>query len=60
MERFFPKATLHLGVVDDLKDKREFSGLKILSLLAFADASIITYRVSFTELGHFTLSDPSS
>lgn len=57
MERFFLKVILYVGVVDDLKEKREFFGFKILFLLAFVDVFIIIYRVLFIELGYFTFFD---
>lgn len=42
-------------MMHDFKDDGEVSGIKILSLSAFVDAFIISYRFLVTRLGHFVL-----
>lgn len=42
-------------MMHDFRDDGEVSGIKILSLSAFVDAFIISYRVLVTRLGHFVL-----
>lgn len=49
MECFFPKPILHLHEVDNLENEGGFSGVNILSSLAF-DVFIVTCRMLFTVI----------